>query len=135
LKRLAASTFSDSTLLRHPPATHQVLAGFFGIRPAQHGRPTGRPPLFGFSDRFDARREVAGLSVWFPEAKFDTLRAAAELVAHHAGCARMHGIMPIESTDRIERAILVVDTNIINPDVVFILAPIFGHSRISRTID
>jgi hypothetical protein len=42
--------------------------------------------------------------------------------------------MPIEPTDRIERAILIVDTNIINPDGVFIFAPIFGHGRISRTI-
>jgi hypothetical protein len=65
------------------------------------------------SDRFDAHREVAGLGVWFPEAKFNTLRAAAELVEQHAGCARMRGIMPMESTDRIGRAILVVDTNII----------------------
>jgi hypothetical protein len=37
---------------------------------------------------------------------------------------------------RIECAILVVDTNIINPDPVLILAPIFGHGLISsRSID
>jgi hypothetical protein len=47
----------------------------------------------------------------------------------------MHGIMPIKSTERIERAILVVDTNVINPGAVCILAPIFGHDRIYRTID
>jgi hypothetical protein len=44
--------------------------------------------------------------------------------------------MPIESSDRIERAILVVDTNIVNPDPVLILASIFGHGLIfSRSID
>jgi hypothetical protein len=94
-----------------------------------------RPPLFGFSDHFDAHREVAGLGVWFPEAKFNTLRAAAELVEHHARRARVHGVVPKEPAHRIMCAILVVDTNIINPDLVLIVAPIFGHGRISRAID
>jgi hypothetical protein len=95
--------------------------------------PSDRP--YSASARFDAPRQVAALSVWFPESKLDALSTPAELVEHHTGCASMHGIVPIESTDRIVRAILVVDTNIINPDAVFILAPIFGHGRISRTID
>jgi hypothetical protein len=61
------------------------------------------------------------LGVWFPKAKLDALCAAAELVEHHPGRARMHGVVPKEPADRIECAILVVDTNIINPDPVLIL--------------
>jgi hypothetical protein len=44
--------------------------------------------------------------------------------------------VPKEPADRIERAILVVDTNILNLDPVLILDPIFGHGLISpRSID
>jgi hypothetical protein len=78
--------------------------------------------------------EKGALSVRFPEAKCNTLSTATELIERHPSCARMHGVMPIEPTDRIERAILVVDTNIIDPDPVLILAPIYGHDRISRSI-
>ncbi len=43
---------------------------------------------------------------------------ATELVEHHLDRARMHGAVPIEPADRIERAIHVVDTIILNLDRV-----------------
>jgi hypothetical protein len=56
------------------------------------------------------------LGVRFPKAKLNTLSTAAELVEHHSGRARVHGVVPIEPADRRKRAILVVDTNILNLD-------------------
>src|SRR5450759_567943 len=48
----------------------------------------------------------------------------------------MHGVVPKEPADRIERAIHVVDTIILALDPVLILDPIFGHGLISpRSID
>jgi hypothetical protein len=73
----------------------------------------------------------ATLGVRFPKAKLNTLSTAAELVEHHPGCARVHGVVPIEPADRIERAILVVDTFILALDPVVIPDPIFGHGPIA----
>jgi hypothetical protein len=56
---------------------------------------------------------------------------AAELVEHHPGRASVHGIVPIETAKRIERAIQAVDTIIRNHDRVAIHYPIFGHGLIS----
>lgn len=67
------------------------------------------------------------LSVRFPEAKCNTLSTATELVEHHPGCAPMHSIMPIEPTNRIERAIQVVDANVINTNLVPVFIPISGR--------
>jgi len=74
------------------------------------------------------------LGVRFPKAKLNTLSTAAELVEHHPDRAGVHGVVPKEPADRIERAILVVDTNILDLDPV--LDPIFGHGLICpRSID
>ncbi len=35
------------------------------------------------------------LGVRFPKAKLNTASTAAELVEHHPGCARVHGVVPI----------------------------------------
>jgi hypothetical protein len=76
------------------------------------------------------------LGVRFPNAKLNTLRTAAELIEHYLGRARVHGVVSVESADRIERAILVVDTIILNLDPVLILDPISGHAVIfPRSID
>jgi hypothetical protein len=72
------------------------------------------------------------LGVRFPKAKPNTPSTAAELVEHHPGRARVHGVVPVEPADRIERSILVVDTIIINLDPVLILDPISGNGQISR---
>jgi hypothetical protein len=52
------------------------------------------------------------------------------------GCGDTNDVVKqFVSTNWIERAILIVDTNIIDPDGVFIFAPIVGHDRISRSIN
>ena len=56
------------------------------------------------------------LGVRFPKAKLNTPSTAAELVEHHRGLAPVHGVVPKEPADRIERAIGVVDTDILNLD-------------------
>ncbi len=63
--------------------------------------------------------------------RVNTPSTAAELVEHHPGRARVHGIVPIEPAKRIERAIHVVNTIILNNDWVAILYLIFGHGLIS----
>jgi len=45
------------------------------------------------------------LGVRFPKAELDTPSTAAELVEYHRGRASVHGVVPIEPTKRIERAI------------------------------
>ena len=75
------------------------------------------------------RRRLVSLGVWFPPAKLNTLSTTPELVEHHWGRARVHRIVPKKAAHGIERAIDVVDT-IINPDLVAILDPIFGHGLI-----
>lgn len=71
------------------------------------------------------------LGVQLPKAKLRTLGTAAELIKHHSGRARVHGVVPKESPYRIERAILIVDANIINLDPVPNPDPIFRHGPIS----
>lgn len=69
------------------------------------------------------------LDVRFPKSKLHTVSTATELVERHPGCARVHGVVPKEAADRIEHAIHVVDTVILNVDpVAAILDPIFGHN-------
>jgi hypothetical protein len=64
------------------------------------------------------------------------LSATTKLIAHHAGCARMHSIMPAEPTERIERAIQVINTNSANRDTVLIFTPISGRGlNCARSID
>jgi hypothetical protein len=75
------------------------------------------------------------LGVRFPKAKLDTLGTPTILVEHHPRRARMHGIMPIEPTDRIKYVIRVIDTKIINANVGFILASILGHGLLFSLID
>ncbi|MGH6741321.1 MAG: hypothetical protein ACREDY_20255, partial [Bradyrhizobium sp.] len=86
------------------------------------------------SARFAAVIEMAwgrlvSLGVWFPPTKLNTLGTAAERVEHHLGRARVHRIVSIEPAHGIECAIHVVDT-IINPDLIAIPDPIFGHGLI-----
>ena len=69
---------------------------------------------------------MVSLGVWFPPTKLNTLGTPPELVEHHPGRARVHRVVPKEPAHGIERAVYVVDT-IINPDLVAILDPIFGH--------
>jgi hypothetical protein len=81
----------------------------------QHAMPRAMWPLsflVNLSTRArDLSESVQGptLGVRFPKAKLNTLSTAAELVEHHPGRARVHGVVPVEPADRIERAILVVD--------------------------
>jgi len=75
---------------------------------------------------FMARRYASG----FQKPSLTHFRTAAELVEHHPGRARVHGVVPVESADRIEREILVVDAIILYFDPVLILDPIFGHGLI-----
>jgi len=72
----------------------------------------------------------SALGVWFPPSKLNTLSAAPELVEHHPGRARVHRVVPKEPAYGIGRAIYVVD-KIINPNLIAILGPIFGHALIS----
>jgi hypothetical protein len=87
-----------------------------------------RTPLFGFSTAV----YVLGprLAVRFPPAQRNTLGTATVLVEHHPGCARMHGVVSEAPAHRVERAIQVVDANIIDPDRVLILSAIFRHDTI-----
>src|ERR1039458_7298441 len=72
------------------------------------------------------RRAHRPLGVRFPKAALYTVSTAAELVEHHPGRARVHGIVPVKPAHRIGSAIHVVDI-IIHDDRVAILDPIFGH--------
>ena len=72
------------------------------------------------------------LGVRFPKAKLNTPSTAAELVEHHSGRSHVHGVVPKASADRIERAILLVDTNILNLDLVLIIDLIFGRGLTPR---
>jgi hypothetical protein len=66
------------------------------------------------------------LGIWFPPTKLNTLSTTPKLVEYYSGRARVRRVVPKKPAYRIERTIYVVDT-IINPDVVAILDPIFGH--------
>jgi hypothetical protein len=71
----------------------------------------------------------ATLGVRFLKAKLNTPSAATELVEHRPG-QLVHGAVSKEPADRIERAILVVDTIIINLDPVLTLDSMAGHGLI-----
>jgi hypothetical protein len=81
------------------------------------------------------RSNTEGLGVGFPKAALYTVSAAAELVEHHPGRARVHSVVPIESPHRVESAIHVVDTIIHDNNRVAILNSIFGHGLISAALD
>ena len=85
--------------------------------------------------QLDPALPTEGLGVGFPKAALYTVSAAAELVEHHPGRARVHSVVPIEPPHRVESAIHVVDTIVHDNDRVAILNSIFGHVLISAALD
>ena len=83
----------------------------------------------GGDNRSPNSQRYSALCVRFPPTKLNTHSAAPEFVEHHPGRARVHRVVPKEPAYGIERAIHVVDT-IINPNLIAILGPIFGHTSI-----
>ena len=78
---------------------------------------------------------MRALGVRPPEAKLDTLRTAPERVEHHRNAAIVHPEVSIEPAHGIGRTINIIDT-IVDPDLVAIFDPIFGHGLICpRTIE
>jgi hypothetical protein len=70
---------------------------------------------------------VAALCVRCPLSILNAIGAATKLVEHHWGRARVHVLVSVEATKRIERTIYIVDTIIRNIDWGAVIDLIFGQ--------